>query len=85
MNIYINRLETNHLDAVINFAIPALSQYLRVEPYEVMDEDALFDYTSQNRIVLFISIMEEKEGLYQRTLQEINTAETLAGEELARK
>ena len=85
LNIYINRLETNHLDAVINFAIPALSQYLRVEPYEVMDEDALFDYTSQNRIVLFISIMEEKEGLYQRTLQEINTAETLAGEELARK
>ncbi len=85
LNTYINRLETNHLDAVINFAIPSLSQYLRVEPYKVMDEDALFDYPFHNQIVLFISIMEEKETLYQRTLQKIDTLEALVEEELARK
>ncbi|MCO6490234.1 MAG: hypothetical protein J5I98_17605 [Phaeodactylibacter sp.] len=85
LSTYINRLETNHLDAVINFAIPALSQYLRAEPYKVMDPDALFGYPFHNQIVLFISIMEEKEQLYQRTLQEIGAVEALVREELSRK
>ena len=85
LNTYINRLESNHLDAAINFAIPALSQYLRVEPYKVMDPDGLFGYTFHNQIVLFISIMEEKAQLYQRTLQEIGTVGALVEQELARK
>lgn len=85
LHTYINRLESNHLDAVINFAIPALSQYLRVEPYKVMDPDGLFGYTFHNQIVLFISIMEEKAQLYQRALQEIGAVEALVEQELARK
>lgn len=85
LNTYINRLESNHLDAVINFALPSLSQYIRVDPYKVENEEALFDYPFHNLVILFFSLMEEKAGLYQRTLQEIDTLEALVIGELARK
>lgn len=82
---YINRLEGNHLDAVLNFAIPALSRHIRVQPFKVMDADALFEHPFHNRIVLFISLMEEKDQLYRKTLQEIGAVEALVKDELARK
>ena len=82
---YINRLEGNHLQVVINTALPTISQYLSFDPYQVADENALFSYPFHNLVVLLASVMQEKAELYERTLARISEIEAAVSGELERK
>ena len=82
---YLNRLENNHLESMINFVIPKLSQYIRLVPFKVADEEALFDFPFHNIILLYLSIMEEKADLYQRTLGKISEIRASVEKQLQRK
>ena len=70
---------------MINFVIPKLSQYIRLVPFKVADEEALFDFPFHNIMLLYLSIMEEKAGLYQRTLGKISEIRASVEKQLQRK
>jgi len=72
---YINRLEKNHEDLMF-MTVPRISNYIRIKPLEVIQVDGLYGYRFHNDITLFIKIGEEKEVLYQRAENSLNTLMT---------
>ncbi|MBT8313990.1 MAG: hypothetical protein KJP26_05975 [Maribacter sp.] len=68
---YINRLERTQQDFMF-MVLPKIADYVRINPPEIMDLDALYGYRFQNDIEIFIMIMEEKEPQYRNAVERIN-------------
>ncbi|NHF61199.1 hypothetical protein FK220_017735 [Flavobacteriaceae bacterium TP-CH-4] len=68
---YINRLEKNQQDFMY-IVLPKIADYIRINPPEIKDLDALYGYRFHNDIEIFIIIMEEKEQLYQDAADQLN-------------
>ncbi|MGA9271682.1 MAG: hypothetical protein WBV45_13755 [Lutimonas sp.] len=68
---YINRLERNQQDFMYS-VLPKIADYIRINPPEIINIEALYGYRFQNDIEIFIFIMEEKKQLYENTEQQIN-------------
>ncbi len=69
---YINRLETNQQDFMYS-VLPKVADYIRVNPPQIKDPDALYGYRFHNDIEVFISIMEEKNDLYEQAEEQLNS------------
>jgi len=68
--IYINRLEANQEQFVFAVA-PKLTEYLRLNPFQVMQPMKLYDYKFHNYIGIFIKLGIEKDGLYGQAEKDI--------------
>ena len=68
---YLNRLERNQQDYMYT-VLPKLADYIRRNPPEIIDLDALYGYRFQNDIEILIFIMEEKKQVYENVDQQIN-------------
>lgn len=79
--LYINRMETIHYDAIMQM-IPEISRTLNFTSKEVIDEDRLYSAGFQNQFVLSLRLINEKEQVYFRALDEIDALVSLIGEEL---
>jgi len=79
--IYVNRMETIHFDVVISI-VPDLIQSIRLYSNEVENVDYLFGYKFQNLFVISLRIMQEKDEVYNRALDEIEVVVGLIENEL---
>ena len=61
---YLNRLERNHQDYMYS-VLPKIADYVRIDPPEIMDIDALYGFRFQNDIEILIFIMKEKRQVYR--------------------
>ena len=61
---YLNRLERNHQDYMYS-VLPKIADYIRIDPPEIMDIDALYGFRFQNDIEILIFIMKEKRQVYR--------------------
>ena len=68
---YLNRLEMNQQDYMYS-VLPIIAEYIRVNPPEIVNLDALYGYRFQNDIEILILIMKEKKQLYQEIDNRIN-------------
>ena len=62
---YINRLEKNN-EQIVFMTIPKLFDYIRMNPFQVINPEALYSYQFHNIIEGFIHIGEEKDRLYEQ-------------------
>ncbi|TAI48831.1 hypothetical protein [Flagellimonas allohymeniacidonis] len=79
--IYINRMESIHLDVVMELS-PHLIQSISFKSGQVHDEEFLFGFQFQNFFVLSARIMGEKDAVYHRALDEINELVELLDSEI---
>lgn len=68
---YLNRLEMNQQDFIYS-VLPKIAEYIRVNPPEIVNLDALYGYRFQNDIEILILIMKEKKQLYKEIENRIN-------------
>ena len=68
--IYANRMETIHFDVVMTL-VPEVMQSIRLYSNEVENENYLFGFKFQNLFVISLRIMDEKDDVYNRALNEI--------------
>ena len=79
--LYINRMETIHYDAIMQM-IPEISGTVNISSKEIIDEDRLYGPRFQNQFALSLRVINEKEQVYLRGLDEIDILVSLIGEEL---
>ncbi|OIQ36857.1 MAG: hypothetical protein BM563_09850 [Bacteroidetes bacterium MedPE-SWsnd-G1] len=68
--IYANRMETIHFDVVMTL-VPEVMQSIRLYSNQVENENYLFGFKFQNLFVISLRIMDEKDDVYNRALDEI--------------
>ncbi len=78
---YINRLENNHQQFIFTI-IPKITKYLRINPFQVMMAEQLYDYKFHNDIEIMIKICVEKDGLYKQAEIDLRGLINLLEEEL---
>ena len=79
--IYINKLENGHFE-IIKMIYPELNKIIRLNSVKIENEDLLFTYEFQNYFIISSEIMREKDEIYNRALDEINTILELIDKEL---
>ncbi len=79
--LYINRIENIHYDIVMMTA-PGLVDAIRFISDKAENEDFLYSYKCQNMFVLSLRIMEEKDAVYHRGIDEINYLLSLIDQEI---
>ena len=79
--IYVNRMETIHYDFIMRF-MPELIQIINMPSKRVINEDRLYDGSLQNIFAISLRIMGEKEAVYHRALEEIETLLALIDHEV---
>ena len=81
--MYINKMEDLHRDLLLNGeVINNLSNMLKFVTREVIQADELYSIKFQNFIISFIGIMNEKDEIYNRALDEIQSITELIDKEL---
>ncbi len=79
---YTNRMESIHYDAMMNHVVKAINPVLKFATTEIKKPDAVYSYEFQNLVIVLMKVMDEKEMVYNNTLEEINRVLNLIDEEL---
>ena len=79
---YVNRMENIHYDAMMQHLVIALNPVINFATKEIKKPDVVFNYEFQNLIVMLMQIMNEKNDVYAKTLDEIERVIKLIDEEL---
>ena len=79
--IYINKLENSHFE-IIKMIYPELNKIIQLNSVKIENEGLLFKYEFQNHFLISSEIMKEKDEIYNRALNEINTILELIDTEL---
>jgi len=82
---YMNRMESIHYDALMQHVVVALNPVIAFATYEIKKPDAVFTYEFQNLVLMLMQIMNEKDEVYNHTLNEIERVLKLIDEELNSK
>ena len=82
--VFIERLEDIHADTALNMVLPNVVLAVQISPFEVKNPDLLFDYSFHNTFPLFIGLIEEKNGVYQDAITQIDALLGAIGLELDR-
>jgi hypothetical protein len=69
--LYANRMETIHYDAIMQM-IPDISRTINIAIRKIENEDALYSSQFSNSFALSLRIMDEKDLVYDRALNEID-------------
>jgi len=80
--IYMNRMENIHLKVVVEILVPELMNNINFSSGEAERPDVLYSVLFQNFFIVSMDVMEEKDEIYHRALQEIDTISQLIEEEL---
>jgi hypothetical protein len=80
--IYLNRMENIHLQFVMEFVGRELINKMHLSSGKVENENTLYAFQFQNLFLTSVSLMGEKDEIYQRALREIDTISNLIDEEL---
>ena len=83
--IYINRMESIHYDAMMNYTGPMISSVLKFSTSEIKKPDDVFTYEFQNMVMSLMQVMEEKDRTYDKAMNEIEEVIKLIDEELDKK
>ena len=79
---YINRMESIHYDAMIKHVIIAINPIIKFSDASVQKPDQLYSYEFQNLVLSLLSIMTEKDKVYNEALNEIEVITKLIDKEL---
>jgi len=71
--IYMNRMENIHWDVIMQDVLPAISSTLKFTNTQVKDIEQAYSYEFQNLILGLKIIMQEKDTIYLRTNEHINS------------
>ena len=82
--VFIERLEGVHADAALNTVLPNVVLAVQISPFVVKNPDLLFNYSFHNTFPLFIGLIEEKNGVYQDAITQIDALLGAIGLELDR-
>lgn len=80
--LYVNRIENIHYDAMITYVIPSINPTVKFSTGEVQNADALYKFEFQNLILSMLKVMDEKDGVYHRTIEHIDRLLELIDKEL---
>lgn len=80
--LYMNRMESIHYDAVIQYAIPSIAHTVKFSSSEIKDLDGVYSFEFQNLIHSLISVMEEKDTAYRSALAGIDETIALINKEV---
>ncbi len=80
--IYMNRLEETQFQVIIQFVGPELMTKLDLSKGTINAVDNVFSFEFQNLIITIMKMMNEKNEIYQRALDEIDAITALIDEEL---
>jgi len=69
---YMNRMEAIHFEAVMSF-FPEVSQITHLRTGQVENEDSLYGFAFENLFVLALKLTSEKDEVYNRILNEIES------------
>jgi len=79
--IYMNRVEDLHLQVILNLYGPEILNNMDLSRNKVSNPELLYSFQFQNLFITSISLMEEKDGIYQRALRQIDNISGLIEEE----
>ena len=82
MYIYINRMESIHYDAMMNYTAPAATSVLKFATREIKKPDDVFTYEFQNLVIMLMQVMEEKDRTYDQAINEIDVVTKFIDDEL---
>jgi len=74
---YINRLESNHFDIIIQYVGPEIQNSIRYATAQVERPEQLYTFDFQNLFQVCIEISTEKGAIYEQALREIATIQGL--------
>ena len=80
--IYINRLESNHFQAIMQFVGPGVVDNIHYRTMEVERPDDLYSFEFENLIIAFLDIVDEKDEAYQEAFVEMDTISKMISLEL---
>jgi len=80
--VYINKMESIHLDVIKQIVVPDLILTLNFTQQKAENPDLLYTFTFQNRFSILIEIMKEKNEVYNRAIHEINEINELIDTEI---
>ena len=79
--LYVNRIELIHYDAIMQM-IEDVTNTINISRKELIDEDRIHGDRFQNLFVLSLMIMKEKEGVYLRATDELDSLMALIEKEI---
>ena len=79
---YMHRMEKIHLDVILQGVAQELQIIMKYSDRSVQMPNKLYGYEFQNRFLSMIGIMKEKDGIYNRAVDEIDAITELIQKEL---
>ena len=83
--MYINRMENIHLDLILEVVSKDVLDSIDFSGREPPDPEVLFNFRFHNRFIMLISVMEEKNDVYQNTIRQIDYLTEIIDKEIAQK
>ena len=80
--IYVNRMESIHYDAMMNHVIESIKHRIKFTTGEITRPEDVFNYEFQNLLIMLLQIMNEKDEVYHKALDQIEIVKKLIDEEL---
>lgn len=82
---YINKMESVHFDLIKLIVIPDIVDSIKFSPSDVENPEDLYNFKFKNRFTLLVEIMNEKNDVYERAINEISKIVELIDKELNSK
>lgn len=82
---YINKMESVHFDLIKLIVIPDIVDSIKFSPSNVENPEDLYNFKFKNRFTLLVEIMNEKNDVYERAINEISKIVELIDKELNSK
>jgi hypothetical protein len=80
--LYINRMENIHYDLVMKHIVEALNPILNFSSAEIQNVETSYSFEFQNLLISTLHVMDEKDHVYQRGMEQIELINELIDEEL---
>lgn len=82
---YIERIEETHSYVILESLVPLfLMKAIRVSDLSLVDAEVLYNYQFENIVFMVIGLMEEKTGIYQRSIEQIDAILSLIDKKLSK-
>lgn len=69
--LYIDRMENIHHEAMMGYAVPAVTSTVSWSTRKIEEPDKVYSYEFQNLILVLMHVMEEKDATYNKAIKEI--------------
>ena len=79
---YTNRMESLHWQVILRYVGPGLMDNVHFDDLTVERPDELYSFIFQNQLFAMMSIMSEKDAVYQTTIGQIDLVSELINQEL---